>query len=57
MKRVGERAVPYSECTPHRTLAEGVAMAIGYIMLLILWIVIAIFGIGALLAMFKSAGR
>jgi hypothetical protein len=32
-------------------------MTIGYIMLLILWIVIGIFAIAAFLAILKSAGR
>jgi hypothetical protein len=32
-------------------------MVIGYIMLIVLWIAIAIFGLGALWMVIKSAGR
>jgi hypothetical protein len=51
--------VPYSKRTaaPRWALTEGVAMVIGTIMLVILWIVIAIFIIAAILQVFRSAGR
>lgn len=42
-------------CAGSRT--EGVAMVIGYIMLTVLWIVIGIFGLAAVLFIFRSAGR
>ncbi len=32
-------------------------MVIGYIMLVVLWIVIAVFGLGAIWFVIKSAGR
>jgi hypothetical protein len=40
-----------------RALAKGVAMTIGYIMLVILWIVIVAFALAGILAIFRSAGR
>jgi hypothetical protein len=51
--------VPYSNRTaaPRCALTKGVAMTIGYVMLVILWIVIAIFIIAAILQVFRSAGR
>jgi hypothetical protein len=42
---------------PRWTLAKGVVMTIGYIMLVILWIVIGVFVLAGILAVFRSAGR
>jgi len=51
--------VPYSKRTAaqRRALTEGVAMVIGYIMLVVLWVVIAIFGLAAIYLVIRSAGR
>ena len=51
--------MPYSKRTaaPRRALTEGVAMVIGTVMLVVLWIVIAIFIIAAIAQVFRSAGR
>jgi dienelactone hydrolase len=39
------------------SLTQGVAMVIGYVMLVVLWVVIGIFAIAAILSVFRSTGR
>jgi flagellar basal body-associated protein FliL len=50
--------MPYSDrrgAVP--ALTEGDAMVIGWIMLIVLWVVIIAFALGAIVFMFRSAGR
>jgi hypothetical protein len=38
-------------------LTEGDAMVVGWVMLLVLWIVIVVFAVGAVAFLLRSAGR
>jgi hypothetical protein len=59
LNEVSGEVVPYSNrtATSRWALTKGVAMNIGIVMLVILWIVIAIFIIAAIVQVFRSAAR